>query len=629
MPVVELAGVTKAYESKIAVDNLSLSIDAGPDVRPPGSKRRRQNQLHPHDRRHDHPRLRLHPPLQSALRPQILERVAYLPEERGLYKKMKVLDQLVFFGELHGISPAAESKKRAIDWAKRMEIDESLLKKTEELSKGMQQKIQFISCLLHDPGLIIMDEPFSGLDPVNAVLLENTLIELKNQGKAIVFSTHRMDQVEKLCDAICLIDKGRAVLAGKVREIKSSYPRDRIVVEFEGSSDFLKSPEIAEANNFSGHAEITLKARRQRAKASPRSRRRSHHLPLRNGRAVARRNLHQDRRRQGRCVISFSSPNANIREQIRGRAFRFSTILLPAALRLHLRRRLPLSLSVLAPASTSPSPPTIPLSPTTSRPACCERKTRRPSSTSTPLPPPLTAPTSTSSCKSKSIDGLLDVESSSSGIPTVTYTSPSAGDFVTGGRLEASVDDALVKEKLTGRRRPIRGSPMPSQRRQSRVLPDEKGRLQGQEQRHRLLLQGLCDGHPALHDHHHLRTQRRPLHHSGENLAHLRGHALDRQTGDLLAGKLIGVGAVGLTQILIWVFAGAIIIATPMAAAQMTGNFEVHFSWVEAVLFPVYFILGYFLYSSLFAGLAATCETEQELQMFTPLAAVPVWLSFA
>jgi ABC-2 type transport system ATP-binding protein len=187
-----------------------------------------------------------------------LERIAYLPEERGLYKKMKVLDQLVFFGELHGLS-AAEAKRRAVDWAKRMDIAESLLKKTEELSKGMQQKIQFISCLLHDPGLIIMDEPFSGLDPVNAVLLEDTLIELKNQGKAIVFSTHRMDQVEKLCDAICLIDQGRPVLAGKVREIKSRYERNRIIIEFEGGSEFLKSPEIAEAKNYSGHVEIRMK----------------------------------------------------------------------------------------------------------------------------------------------------------------------------------------------------------------------------------------------------------------------------------------------------------------------------------------------------------------------------------
>ena len=99
--------------------------------------------------------------------------------------------------------------------------------------------------------------------------------------------------------------------------------------------------------------------------------------------------------------------------------------------------------------------------------------------------------------------------------------------------------------------------------------------------------------------------------------------------GDLLSGKLIGVGLVGLTQILIWVIAAGAIVASPLAAAQMTGDFAVHFSWVEGVLFPVYFVLGYFLYSSLFAGLAATCETEQELQMYTPLAAVPIWLSFA
>jgi ABC-2 type transport system ATP-binding protein len=258
MPVVELAGVTKAYETKIAVNNLSLSIDAGQMfglLGPNGAGKTSSIRMMMGITIPDSGSIRL---FNAPFDRKSLERVGYLPEERGLYKKMKVLDQLVFFGELHGLT-AVEAKKRAIDWAKRMEIAESLLKKTEELSKGMQQKIQFISCLLHDPGLIIMDEPFSGLDPVNAVLLEKTLIELKDQGKAIVFSTHRMDQVEKLCDSICLIDKGTAVLAGKVRDIKSSYPRDRIVVEFEGSSAFLQSPEIAEANNFSGHAEITLK----------------------------------------------------------------------------------------------------------------------------------------------------------------------------------------------------------------------------------------------------------------------------------------------------------------------------------------------------------------------------------
>jgi ABC-2 type transport system ATP-binding protein len=258
MAVVELAGVTKAYESKIAVNNLSLSIDAGQMfglLGPNGAGKTSSIRMIMGITIPDSGSINL---FGKPFDRQSLERVGYLPEERGLYKKMKVLDQLVFFGELHGLT-AAEARKRAVDWAKRMEIDESLPKKTEELSKGMQQKIQFISCLLHDPGLIIMDEPFSGLDPVNAVLLERTLLELKDEGKAIVFSTHRMDQVEKLCDSICLIDKGKAVLAGKMREIKGSYERNRVIVEFEGSSAFLSSEEIAESNSFSGHVEIRLK----------------------------------------------------------------------------------------------------------------------------------------------------------------------------------------------------------------------------------------------------------------------------------------------------------------------------------------------------------------------------------
>jgi ABC-2 type transport system ATP-binding protein len=258
MPVVELAGVTKAYESKIAVNNLSLSIDAGQMfglLGPNGAGKTSSIRMMMGITVPDSGSISL---FNKPFERSSLDRVGYLPEERGLYKKMKVLDQLVFFGELHGLT-AAESRKRAIDWSKRLDIAESLPKKTEELSKGMQQKIQFISSLLHDPGLIIMDEPFSGLDPVNAILLESTLLELKDQGKAIVFSTHRMDQVEKLCDSICLIDKGNAVLAGKVREIKASYERNRVIVEFEGSSAFLNSEEIAESKSFSGHVEIRLK----------------------------------------------------------------------------------------------------------------------------------------------------------------------------------------------------------------------------------------------------------------------------------------------------------------------------------------------------------------------------------
>jgi ABC-2 type transport system ATP-binding protein len=229
MPVVELTGVNKAYEGKVAVRNLNLSIDAGQMfglLGPNGAGKTSSIRMMMGITMPDSGRIDL---FGKPFERTSLERVGYLPEERGLYKKMKVLDQLVFFGQLHGLD-ALEARKRATDWAKRMEIAGSLDKKTEELSKGMQQKIQFIGSVLHDPRLIVMDEPFSGLDPVNAALLEKTLLELKDSGSAILFSTHRMDQVEKLCDEICLINNGEAVLAGRVREIKSRYQRNLIIV---------------------------------------------------------------------------------------------------------------------------------------------------------------------------------------------------------------------------------------------------------------------------------------------------------------------------------------------------------------------------------------------------------------
>jgi ABC-2 type transport system ATP-binding protein len=258
MLVVELAGVTKAYEEKVAVRNLTLSLEAGQMfglLGPNGAGKTSSIRMMMGITLPDAGEVRL---FGKPFERKSLERVGYLPEERGLYKKMQVLEQLAFIGELHGLA-REDARKRAIAWAQRLEIDDVLGKKTEELSKGMQQKIQFIGSLVHDPVLIVMDEPFSGLDPMNAKLLEKTLLELKDQGKAIVFSTHRMDQVEKLCDSICLINKGEAVLAGRVREIKSRYERNHVIVEFEGRADFLNSAEIAEAKNFSGHAEIRLK----------------------------------------------------------------------------------------------------------------------------------------------------------------------------------------------------------------------------------------------------------------------------------------------------------------------------------------------------------------------------------
>ncbi len=258
MPVVELADVTKSYESKVAVRDLSLSIEAGQMfglLGPNGAGKTSSIRMMMGITLPDSGHINL---FEKPFDRRNLDRVGYLPEERGLYKKMKVLDQLVFLGELHGIG-REDARKRAREWASRMEISDSLERKTQELSKGMQQKIQFIATLLHDPGLVVMDEPFSGLDPVNTTLLQDALLELKSRGKAILFSTHRMDQVEKLCDAICLINNGEAVLSGRMREIKSRYERNHVIVEFEGSAEFLKSDEIAEANNYSGHAEIKLK----------------------------------------------------------------------------------------------------------------------------------------------------------------------------------------------------------------------------------------------------------------------------------------------------------------------------------------------------------------------------------
>jgi ABC-2 type transport system ATP-binding protein len=258
MSVVELDRIAKSYDKKVAVQDLSLRIEPGSMfglLGPNGAGKTSSIRMMIGVTMPDSGTVSL---FGQPFTRKALERVGYLPEERGLYKKMKVLDQLIFMGQLHGLD-AATATTRARQWAERMQIAEALDKKTEELSKGMQQKIQFIATLLHDPELIIMDEPFSGLDPVNAILLQDTLIELKNQGKAVLFSTHRMDQVEKLCDAISLVNRGTVVLSGTMREVKSRYERNRVLIEFEGDDSFLKHESVAAAKNYSGHAEVRLK----------------------------------------------------------------------------------------------------------------------------------------------------------------------------------------------------------------------------------------------------------------------------------------------------------------------------------------------------------------------------------
>jgi ABC-2 type transport system ATP-binding protein len=256
-PVVALNRITKAYENKIAVNDLSLQIDSGTMfglLGPNGSGKTSSIRMMIGITMPDSGSVSL---FGKPYARESLQRVGYLPEERGLYKKMKVMEQLIFMGQLHGLDPAVAGR-RAHEWCERMQILDASQKKTEELSKGMQQKIQFIATLMHDPELIVMDEPFSGLDPVNTSLLQDILIDLKKSGKAILFSTHRMDQVEKLCDAICLIHRGHAVLAGGMREVKSRYERDRVVINFEGDDSFLNHAAIKSSKNYSGQAEIQL-----------------------------------------------------------------------------------------------------------------------------------------------------------------------------------------------------------------------------------------------------------------------------------------------------------------------------------------------------------------------------------
>lgn len=170
------------------------------------------------------------------------EQMGYLPEERGLYKKIKINDQLRYLAALKGIR-AQESAPRIAYWVKRLGLQEWGARKAQELSKGMQQKVQFIAAVLSNPRLIILDEPFSGLDPVNSELLREIVAELKANGRTILFASHRMEQVEQLCDDICLIANGKLVLKGALRDIKRRFKRDKLALAYDGEAPFLDAME--------------------------------------------------------------------------------------------------------------------------------------------------------------------------------------------------------------------------------------------------------------------------------------------------------------------------------------------------------------------------------------------------
>jgi ABC-2 type transport system ATP-binding protein len=164
--------------------------------------------------------------------------MGYLPEERGLYRKLRVGEQLVYLVRLKGLG-AAEAERTARRWLDRFDAAAWWGKRVEELSKGMQQKVQFIATVAHDPDLVILDEPFSGLDPLNTDLLREVIAELRAAGRTVLFASHRMEQVEQLCDDLCLIAEGRVVLAGPLREVKRRFGRDTVTLAFDGADGWL------------------------------------------------------------------------------------------------------------------------------------------------------------------------------------------------------------------------------------------------------------------------------------------------------------------------------------------------------------------------------------------------------
>lgn len=187
------------------------------------------------------------------------EHTGYLPEERGLYKKLKVLETILFFAELKN-KRGKEVEQLAVDYLKRFELYDRRNSKLEDLSKGNQQKVQFISTIIHDPEFIVLDEPFSGLDPLNTNLLKEIILDLKKRGKVIIFSTHLMDFAERMCDTITMIDKGKVILSGNLNSIKADFAQRTVKLNYGGSIDFLQGHEFIESITDFGQS-ATLKVK--------------------------------------------------------------------------------------------------------------------------------------------------------------------------------------------------------------------------------------------------------------------------------------------------------------------------------------------------------------------------------
>ncbi|HEY2934897.1 MAG TPA: ATP-binding cassette domain-containing protein [Acidobacteriota bacterium] len=258
-PILELQHVCKAYGSFVAVDDLSVTVPRGSIfglLGPNGAGKSTTIRMIMNIIAPDSGTILFHGrPWDDSL----LDRTGYLPEERGLYKKMKITELLLFLAEIKGMQ-AKKAMPNILQWLERMDLASWKNHKVDQLSKGMQQKIQFIVCVVHEPDLLILDEPFAGLDPINVADLKDILLDLKKQGKTIILSTHRMDQAEVLCDSLCLINKSRKVLEGTLQGIRRRYAQNSVLLGVgEQAELYLRShPGVQKLSRRDGDWEILL-----------------------------------------------------------------------------------------------------------------------------------------------------------------------------------------------------------------------------------------------------------------------------------------------------------------------------------------------------------------------------------
>ena len=259
MNALEIEGITKKFGDFYAVNKLSFKIPKGTIyglLGPNGAGKTTTIRMVMNIIIPDEGSIKV---LEQKMDEAMKERIGYLPEDRGLYPKMKVGELLVFLAELKGLR-GSQAQKEIDFWLERFDLSDWKAKKVEELSRGMQQKLQFIVTVIHQPELIILDEPFSGLDPVNTKLFKDIMLEMKEKGGTIVFSTHRMEQVEMICDDICLINKAEMVLEGNLNQIKKQYGKNTVVLDYDGDASFIQNfPEVEKIDDYGKFMEIKLR----------------------------------------------------------------------------------------------------------------------------------------------------------------------------------------------------------------------------------------------------------------------------------------------------------------------------------------------------------------------------------